>query len=219
MSKALSLSLLSGILYAAVAEAGVAEGPVLPAKITAKMRKQLKAISEAGEGGTRVDITDDTVKVFFAAHWVDKNPKSLEGTTQIVRINAAGQAALDNGTGEVTGQGRGNITSRPNMSRDDYEIERVALPDVLSKLRAPRESYPFEKLTEAGLSFFIPQPAEYTGTDFAASKQGTIGGRNRKAKEEWESLPADQRPARPASYRAINDTKDGVAGARIIRMS
>jgi hypothetical protein len=219
MSKAIRLALLSGILFAAGAEAGAAAVKI-PQRLKAAEKELLIKIGEGGTEGIRVPDENDAAFITLTkAGWLETNPATREGTSILSRLSESGRAKVETFR---TPRDPNAVSTRPAMSPDDFEIETFDVSQVVTAQRAQRTVYPFDKLTSVGLSFFVPAPEGYPADkDFASSKQGTVGAQNRKAKEEFEALPAESKPvgAKPASFKAINDTKNGVRGARIVRMT
>lgn len=222
---AVTLALLSSVLFAASAEVGAAPGEVaavIPDKLKASTKKLIAAISGGGENGYRVpDIESADFKVLLAAKWLDVNPPSKETkdgvTSMVVRLNANGAAKAAELAG-TPATARAPST-RPNLSPDDFVIKRKPVPDFASQRSLSRVVYPFEKLAEVGDFFFLPQPEGFEGKDFAGTKQGTVGGQNRRAKEAWDKQDAATRPAQAPQYKVYNDTEDGKKGATFQRIA
>jgi hypothetical protein len=215
MSKALSLALLSGIMFAAGAEAGTAKAP---ARLKAAEKELLLKISEGGDTGIRVE--DDSVPAFATltnAGWLETNPSTRQGTSIISRLSAAGKEKVASFRGP---RDPNAVSTRPTTDLSNVEIEDYDVTQIATSRRQVRAIYPFEKLTHVGASFFVPAPDDFPADkDFAATKQGTTGGYNRKQKEAFEAVPASERApgAVPPTIKAINDTKAGVRGVRFVR--
>lgn len=222
MRNAVIQALLSSVLFAAGAETGATAdtAPKIPQRLKATEKALLIQIGEGGEAGIRVpDENDPAFITLTKAGWLQTNPDTRQGTSILSRLSPEGRAKVETFRAP---RDPNAVSTRPAMSPEDFEIEQFDVSKVVTAQRAQRTVYPFDKLTQAGLSFFVPAPEGYPADkDFAASKQGTVGAQNRKAKEEFEALPAESKPvgAKPASFKAINDTKDGVRGARIVRMT
>lgn len=223
MSKAIRLALLSGILFAAGAEAGAATQYVIPERLKKAEKDLLGEIKGGGDEGIRVpDETAPAFVTLLKAGWLETNDATkqvVDGKTSIVaRLSASGKTKAEN----LRGPRDPNIVNtRPPA---DYvpEVEDFDITKIPTLQRQVRAAYPFEKLTAPGKSLFYPAPADFPADkDFAATKQGTVGGFNRKAKEAHEAVPPAERPpgAVAATIKAINDTKDGVRGVRFVRMT
>ena len=223
MSKAIRLALLSGILFAAGAEAGAAPSFVIPERLKKAEKDLLSEIKAGADNGIRVPDQDAPAFVtLLKAGWLETNNDTrqvVDGRTSIVaRLSESGKAKAENLRGP---RDPNAINTRPPA---DYvpEVEDFDITKIPTTQRRVAATYPFEKLTAVGKSLFYPAPADFPADkDFAATKQGTVGGFNRKAKEAHEAVPAAERPpgAVPATIKAINDTKDGVKGVRFVRMT
>lgn len=224
MSKAIRNALLCGLVFAASAEVGAAPAAfVIPERLKKAEKDLLAEIKAGGLEGVRVpDEAAPAYTTLFKAGWLESNPNTrliADGVTSIVaRLSESGRAKADGLRGP---RDPSVVNTRPPV---DYtpEVEDFDLTKVPTTARQVRAVYPFEKLTAPGKSLFYPAPADFPADkDFAATKQGTVGGFNRKAKEAFEAIPAAERPpgAVAATIKAINDTKDGVKGVRFVRMT
>lgn len=211
----LSRYLLSGVLLmAAGAGTGAAPANTIPKRINAATKELLVKIGEAGQNGFTVDDTTAEAKTLLKAGWLLVNETTRSGNNIAVALSPSGTEKYKSYLPAETSRG-------PQMKPEDFEIEKdVPMPDFGAQRRVARQVYPFDKLTEVGMSFFIPAPDDLPeDKDFAATRTGTVGAQNRKNKEAWEALPAEGRPEKPVAFKVTNDTKNGKRGARVFRVS
>lgn len=212
----LSRYLLSGVLLMA-AGAGTAAAPAVsvPKRINAETKELLVKIGEAGDTGYTIDDSTAAAKVLVKAGWLLVNETSRQGNNITVILSPAGK---DKYKGYLPAEG----SRGPQLKPDDFEIETgLTMPDFSSQRRVARQIYPFDKLTEVGMSFFIPAPADFDHAekDFAGTRTGTVGAANRKNKEAWDALPAEGKPEKPVTFKVSNDTKGDTKGARVWRVA
>lgn len=115
--------------------------------------------------------------------------------------------------------------SKPKMH---FEIEdNVALPEKAKRNggsgQGRTEMYPFSKL-EVGQSFFVPPTDSHP--EPAKSMAGTVSQAMRRYAEPIEGQTRKarngqlvQRERRTRVFRLVQDTKDGVTGARVFRVA
>ena len=218
MRNILSTYLLTSVLAMAAGAATEAAGPVLPKRLSAGAKALLVKVGEAA--GTPVLIAEESAdaKTLARAGWLLTNPTTRDGKGNIQAIlSESGKTKYD----DVT-----KVAATPRASAGspgDYEIEEgLDMPDFTASRRAPRQVYPFDKMAKVGASFFIPKPDEYPADkDFAQAKTSNISQQNRKLKEAWEAIPegTEGKSEKPVAFKIVNDTKDGIAGARVWRIS
>jgi hypothetical protein len=113
------------------------------------------------------------------------------------------------------------VNTRPPA---DYkpDIEDYDLSKLPTSGRQVRSVYDFDSLVAPGKSMWYPAPDDFPADkDFAATKQGTVAGANKKAKAAFDAVPAAERApgAVAPQFKAINDTKGGVKGVRFVRVA
>lgn len=218
LRNAVTLALLSSICFAAGAEAGAAPGATIPARLKASEKALLVEIGEGGDNGIFVEDGTPEFATLTKAQWLQTNPDKKDGTKVLTRLSPAGREKVDS----FRKRDPNAVNTRPTADLSEVEIEQYDITKIETARRAVRAIYPFEKLTAVGASFFVPAPEDFPADkDFAATKQGTTGGWNRKQKEAFEAVPAAERvPGAVApTIKAINDTKAGVRGVRFVRMT
>lgn len=218
MRNAVTLALLSSVLFAAGAETGSDVAPVIPPRIKPAEKDLLLKLKDAGESGMRIE--DETAPEFVTllkAKWVEINDSTRQGKTIVTRLSPSGVAKVDGFRGP---RDPSVVNTRPPVdfvpTIEDFDLSKLPVSN-----RVVRPIYPFEQLTAKGKSMFYPAPADFPADkDFAATKVGTVGGYNRKQKEAYDKLPPAERPAEgPAVLKAIPDTVNGVRGVRFVRVS
>lgn len=219
MRSILSPYLLTGALLMAAGVAGATAGPVEPKRLKASTKAELIKIGDAGSSGITLDDSTDDMKVILSAGWLLTNETQRNGTMVPVALSESGKAkyaSLKPSEGTAS-----TGSTRINMRPEDFEIDDdVPMPDFGASRREARAVYPFERLTRVGQSFFIPAPEAFPADkDFASARQGTVGTMNRKLKGDWEADTSPEKPEKPIAFKVANDTKNGVRGARVFRVS
>lgn len=212
---AVTLALLSSICFAAAAEGG----HTIPERLKKAEKELLQEIEKGGSDGIFVEDGTPAFVTLTNAGWLQTNPDKKDGTKVLTRLSPAGieKAKTFRGPRDPNA-----VSTRPTADLSNVEIEQFDISKIESARRQQRAIYPFEKLTVVGASFFVAAPEDFPADkDFAATKQGTTGGWNRKQKEAFEAVPAAERaPGSVApTIKAINDKKDGVRGVRFVRMT
>jgi hypothetical protein len=218
LRNAVTLALLSSVLFAAGAEAGAAPGAEIPARLKAAEKDLLIEIGEGGDKGIYVEDGTPAFATLTKAKWLQTNPDMKQDNKVLTRLSPEGRAKVDS----FRKRDPNAVNTRPTADLSEVEIEQYDISKIETARRAVRAIYPFEKLTAVGASFFVPAPEDFPADkDFAATKQGTTGGWNRKQKDTFEATPEAERVpgSKPASIKAINDTKAGVRGVRFVRMT
>ncbi len=219
MRNAVTLALLSSVLFAAGAETGNAGvQPVIPQRIKPAEKELLMKLKEAGDNGMRVE--DETAPEFVTllkAVWVEINDSTRQGKTIVARLSPSGKAKVEAFRGP---RDPSAPNTRPPVdfvpTIEDFDLSKLPVSN-----RVVRPVYPFDQLTAKGKSMFYPAPDDFPeDKDFASTKLGTVNGYNRKQKEAFDKLPPAERPAEgPAVLKAINDTVNGKKGVRFVRVS
>lgn len=192
----------------------------VPQRLKPAEKDLLMQIAAAGAAGFTVeDITKAPASVLYNARWLMLNPSTVNGNSVLVALSDDGKAKAESYAPKPADSAE-TVRALPKREEILSTVTTDIPIPVKEKRRRERESiYTFDALTVKGASFFVAQPADFTGKDFAASKSGTVGGANRKAKQAWEAAPADERPEQPAKFEAFNVTENGVKGARIFRVA
>lgn len=219
LRNAMSLALLSSIVFAAGAETGAAAAPKIPQRLKAAEKELFLEIEKGGENGIFVEADTAAFATLTGAGWLQTNPDKKDGTKVLTRLSPEGVEKAKTFRGP---RDPNAVSTRPTTDLSNVEIEQFDISKIETSRRQQRAIYPFEKLTAVGASFFVAAPADFPADkDFAATKQGTTGGWNRKQKEAFEAIPAAERApgAVAPTIKAINDKKGDVRGVRFVRMT
>lgn len=195
----------------------------IPQRLKPAEKELLLKIAAAGNAGYTVDdITTGPAATLFNAHWLMCNQQSINGNSVLVALSPTGKEKADSYASKVADTDAAEAPARAMPRREDILktiSTDIPIPEKVKRTRVRESVYTFDALTAKGMSFFVAQPAEFAGRDFAASKSATVGTANRKAKEAWEATPADQRSEVAPKFEAFNVEEGGVKGARIFRVA
>lgn len=204
-------------------------------KLNTKQIIELKALAAHGEGGTYWPQKD--ADKFHKLGATELGAVNTEDGTQQIRVSADGLAYLadlespdvnkgvDTDSSSVDNGDQSGVVAKTKTegvnTMSSYEIEdSVAVPK--SSRRTRTSAFPFDKL-EVGQSFFVA--ATEARPDPAKSLASTVNGANARFSEVVEGETRTNRKGNSVAvtkqlrkFIVRQDTKDGVAGARVFRV-